>query len=191
MDPHTGVILMTAGGNDLDFASVADMCLAERQKLGGCPGMVDTARKKLGATMTNTVTLLSHIQHRLADPAHTRVILIGYPYLVPARYDAPFTDVPATQVRAAEDEFRTKQAATINKWNQTHALKVTYAPTTSLFNTHEPYPFVVRPQNQYRWINGILETAGERGDDGKTHATVFTRQIKDFDKYKVNFFIRM
>ncbi|MGK2351276.1 PKD domain-containing protein [Cutibacterium sp. V947] len=184
MDPHTGVVLMTAGGNDLNFANVADMCLAERQKLGGCPGMVDTARKKLGATMTNTVTLLSHIQHRLADPAHTRVILIGYPYLVPARYDAPFTDVPATQVRAAEDEFRTKQAATIKAWNQTHALKVAYAPTTSLFNTHEPYPFVVRPQNQYRWINGILETAGERGDDGKTHADV----VSPFGGYNPNFF---
>ena len=184
LDPHTGVVLMTAGGNDLNFANVADMCLAERQKLGGCPGMVDTARKKLGATMTNTVTLLSHIQHRLADPAHTRVILIGYPYLVPARYDAPFTDVPATQVRAAEDEFRTKQAATIKAWNQTHALKVTYAPTTSLFNTHEPYPFVVRPQNQYRWINGILETAGERGDDGKTHADV----VSPFGGYNPNFF---
>ena len=186
MDPHTGVILMTAGGNDLNFANVADMCLAERQKLGGCPGMVDTARKKLGATMTNTVTLLSHIQHRLADPAHTRVILIGYPYLVPARYDAPFTDVPATQVRAAEDEFRTKQAATIKTWNQTHALKVAYAPTTSLFNTHEPYPFVVRPQNQYRWINGLGETAGERGDDGETHASL----IKPWNitKYSVNFF---
>ena len=186
MDPHTGVVLMTAGGNDLNFANVADMCLAERQKLGGCPGMVDTARKKLGATMTNTVTLLSHIQHRLADPAHTRVILIGYPYLVPARYDAPFTDVPATQVRAAEDEFRTKQAATIKTWNQTHALKVAYAPTTSLFNTHEPYPFVVRPQNQYRWINGLGETAGERGDDGETHASL----IKPWNitKYSVNFF---
>ena len=188
MDPHTGVVLMTAGGNDLDFASVADMCLAERQKLGGCPGMVDTARKKLGATMANTVTLLSHIQKRLADPAHARVILIGYPYLVPAGYDDLFADVPATQVRAAEDEFRARQAATIKAWNTSHVLKVDYAPTTSLFNTHEPYPFVVRPQNKYRWINGILETAGERGDDGETHATVFTRQIEDFDNYKANFF---
>jgi len=188
MDPHTGVVLMTAGGNDLNFADVADMCLAERQKLGGCPGMVDTARKKLGATMANTTTLLSHIQKRLADPAHTRVILIGYPYLVPAGYDDLFADVPATQVRAAEDEFRARQAATIKAWNTSHALKVAYAPTTSLFNTHEPYPFVVRPQNKYRWINSILETAGERGDDGETHATVFTRQIEDFDNYKANFF---
>ena len=184
MDPHTGVILMTAGGNDLNFANVADMCLAERQKLGGCPGMVDTARKKLGATMTNTVTLLSHIQHRLADPAHTRVILIGYPYLIPAAEDVPGTGIPATRVRAAEDEFRTKQAATIKAWNTSHGLKVTYAPTTSLFNTHEPYPFVVRPQNQYRWINGILETAGERGDDGETHADV----VSPFGGYNPNFF---
>ena len=185
MNPHTGVILMTAGGNDLNFADVVENCFAEiAWSAKKCSGTVDAARKKTDATMTNTVTLLSHIQHRLADPAHTRVILIGYPYLVPARYDAPFTDVPATQVRAAEDEFRTKQAATIKAWNQTHALKVTYAPTTSLFNTHEPYPFVVRPQNQYRWINGILETAGERGDDGETHADV----VSPFGGYNPNFF---
>ena len=184
MDPHTGVILMTAGGNDLNFADVADMCLAERQKLGGCPGVVDTARKKLGATMANTTTLLSHIQKRLADPAHTRVILIGYPYLVPAGYDDLFADVPATQVRAAEDEFRARQAATIKAWNTSHVLKVDYAPTTSLFNTHEPYPFVVRPQNKYRWINSILETAGERGDDGETHADV----VPPSGEYKPNFF---
>ncbi|BCQ03476.1 PKD domain-containing protein [Cutibacterium avidum] len=186
MDPHTGVILMTAGGNDLNFADVADMCLAERQKLGGCPGMVDTARKKLGATMANTTTLLSHIQKRLADPAHTRVILIGYPYLVPVGYDDLFADVPATQVRAAEDEFRARQAATIKAWNTSHVLKVDYAPTTSLFNTHEPYPFVVRPQNKYRWINGLGETAGERGDDGETHASL----IKPWNitKYSVHFF---
>ena len=61
---------------------------------------------------------------------------------------------------------------------------MTYAPTTSLFNTHEPYPFVVRPQNQYRWINGILETAGERGDDGETHADV----VSPFGGYNPNFF---
>ncbi|MGK2308999.1 PKD domain-containing protein [Cutibacterium sp. V970] len=184
MDPHTSVVLMTAGGNDLDFADVADMCLAERQKLGGCPGMVDAARKRLGITMANTVTLLSHIQHRLADPAHSRVVLIGYPYLVPAGYDDPFADVPATQVRAAEDEFHARQAATVKAWNTSHALKVAYAPTTSLFNTHEPYPFIAWPQNPYRWINGILETAGNRGDDGKTHADV----VSPINEYKPNFF---
>ena len=189
MDPHTGVVLMTAGGNDLDFADVVENCFIERVwSAAKCGGSVDAARKKLGATMANTTTLLSHIQKRLADPAHTRVILIGYPYLVPAGYDDLFADVPATQVRAAEDEFRARQAATIKAWNTSHVLKVDYAPTTSLFNTHEPYPFVVRPQNKYRWINGILETAGERGDDGETHATVFTRQIEDFDNYKANFF---
>ena len=172
MDPHTKVVLMAAGGNDLDFADVADRCLAEAQKLGECAGTVDAARKKIGATMTKTTTLLSHIQNRLADPAHTRVILIGYPYLIPAEYDDLPSDVPATRVRAAEDEFRTKQTATIDTWNKTHALKVAYAPTTSLFNTHEPYPFAIWPQNPHRWINGLGETAGERGDDGTTDATV-------------------
>ena len=78
MDPHTGVVLMTAGGNDLDFADVVENCFIERVwSAAKCGGSVDAARKKLGATMANTTTLLSHIQKRLADPAHTRVALIG------------------------------------------------------------------------------------------------------------------
>ena len=163
MDPHTGVVLMTAGGNDLDFADVVENCFIERVwSAAKCGGSVDAARKKLGATMANTTTLLSHIQKRLADPAHTRVVLIGYPYLVPADRDAPGSDLPSTRVRAAEDEFRARQAATIKAWNTSHDLKVTYAPTTSLFNTHEPEPFIIvtRSRNPHRWINEWLETAG-------------------------------
>ncbi len=152
-----------------------------------CGGSVDAARKKIDATMTKTTTLLSHIQQRLADPAHTRVILIGYPYLIRADRDAPGSDVPSTRVRAAEDEFRTKQAATVKAWNTSHALKVTYIPTTSPFTHHEPEPFIGW-QNPYRWINGLGETAGERGDDGTTHATPVSPVS---DKSKPNFFIRM
>src|SRR5260364_274955 len=188
MDPHTKVVLMTAGGNDLDFTSVVENCFIDDfWSLAKCGGSVDAARKKIDATMTKTTTLLSHIQQRLADPAHTRVILIGYPYLIRADEDIPSTDVPSTRVRAAEDEFRTRQAATIKAWNTSHALKVTYIPTTSPFTHHEPEPFIGW-QNPYRWINGLGETAGERGDDGKTHATVITRQWGHFDKYSANFY---
>ena len=171
MNPHIGVILMTAGGNDLNFADVVENCFAEiAWSAKKCSGTVDAARKKTDATMTNTVTLLSHIQHRLADPAHTRVILIGYPYLIPAAEDVPGTGIPATRVRAAEDEFRARQAATIKAWNTSHGLKVTYAPTTSLFNTHEPEPSFIDLDlhNPYRWINEFHETAGDEGWTGKT-----------------------
>jgi len=162
MDPHTHVVLMTAGDNDLDFTTVVENCFIERVwSAAKCGGSVDASRKKIDATMTKTTTLLSHIQNRLADPAHTRVILIGYPYLIPADEDIPSTDVPSTRVRAAEDEFRTRQAATIKAWNTSHALKVTYTPTTSLFNTHEPEPLVHNgDQNPQRWINAVFETAG-------------------------------
>jgi len=185
MDPHTKVVLMTAGGNDLDFTSVVENCFIDDfWSLAKCGGSVDAARKKIDATMTKTTTLLSHIQQRLADPAHTRVILIGYPYLIRADRDAPGSDVPSTRVRAAEDEFRTKQAATVKAWNTSHALKVTYIPTTSPFTHHEPEPFIGW-QNPYRWINGVGETAGERGDDGTTHATPVSPVS---DKSKPNFF---
>ena len=188
MDPHTGVVLMTAGGNDLNFADVVENCFIERVwSAAKCGGSVDAARKKLGATMANTTTLLSHIQKRLADPAHTRVALIGYPYLIPADDDLPLTDVPSTRVRAAEDEFRTKQAATINKWNQSHKLHVTYAPTTELFTTHEPEPVVHNgEQNPYRWINAFGETAGYA--DSKTGVTVSEDAPNIFGSDKNNYY---
>ena len=188
MDPHTGVILMTAGGNDLNFADVVENCFIEGVwSAAKCGGSVDAARKKLGATMANTTTLLSHIQKRLADPAHTRVALIGYPYLIPADDDLPLTDVPSTRVRAAEDEFRTKQAATINKWNQSHKLHVTYAPTTELFTTHEPEPVVHNgEQNPYRWINAFGETAGYA--DSKTGVTVSEDAPNIFGSDKNNYY---
>ena len=174
MDPHTKVVLMTAGGNDLDFTSVVENCFIDDfWSLAKCGGSVDAARKKIDATMTKTTTLLSHIQQRLADPAHTRVILIGYPYLIQTDRDV-FRDLPATRVRAAEDEFRTRQAATIKAWNTSHALKVTYTPTTALFTNHEPETLMWvstspgHQQNMYRWINGVLETAGHRNEDGLT-----------------------
>ena len=161
MDPHTKVVLMTAGGNDLDFTTVVERCfLVKIWAMASCGDAVNAARGKISATMTKTTTLLSHIQQRLADPAHTRVILIGYPYLIQTDRDV-FRDLPATRVRAAEDEFRTRQAATIKAWNTSHALKVTYTPTTSLFNTHEPEPLVHNgDQNPQRWINAVFETAG-------------------------------
>ena len=174
MDPHTHVVLMTAGGNDLDFTTVVENCFIERVwSAAKCGGSVDASRKKIDATMTKTTTLLSHIQQRLADPAHTRVILIGYPYLIQTDRDV-FRDLPATRVRAAEDEFRTRQAATIKAWNTSHALKVTYTPTTALFTNHEPETLMWvstspgHQQNMYRWINGVLETAGHRNEDGLT-----------------------
>ena len=174
MDPHTKVVLMTAGGNDLDFTTVVENCFIDDfWSLAKCGGSVDAARKKIDATMTKTTTLLSHIQQRLADPAHTRVILIGYPYLIQTDRDV-FRDLPATRVRAAEDEFRTRQAATIKAWNTSHALKVTYTPTTALFTNHEPETLMWvstspgHQQNMYRWINGVLETAGHRNEDGLT-----------------------
>ncbi|WP_207797752.1 hypothetical protein, partial [Aliarcobacter cryaerophilus] len=64
------------------------------------------------------------------------------PYLIRADRDAPGSDVPSTRVRAAEDEFRTKQAATVKAWNTSHALKVTNIPTTSPFTHHEPEPII-------------------------------------------------
>ena len=176
MDPHTGVILMTAGGNDLNFTSIVENCFLDSTwAFYKCGESVDEAKEKIDSALKNTTTLLTHIQNRLADPKHTVVILVGYPYLIQSGRDRNGKDVPSTRVRVAENEFLNNQSMIVNRWNHTHNLHVVYAPTTSLFTTHEPEP-VGYPQNLYRWINAFGETAGELGEDGTTHATKFTSQ---------------
>jgi len=176
MDPHTGVILMTAGGNDLNFTSIVENCFLDSTwAFYKCGESVDEAKEKIDSALKNTTTLLTHIQNRLADPKHTVVILVGYPYLIQSGRDRNGKDVPSTRVRVAENEFLNNQSMIVNRWNHTHNLHVVYAPTTSLFTTHEPEP-VGYPQNLYRWINAFGEAAGELGEDGTTHATKFTSQ---------------
>ena len=176
MDPHTGVVLMTAGGNDLNFTSIVENCFLDSTwAFYKCGESVDEAKEKIDSALKNTTTLLTHIQNRLADPKHTVVILVGYPYLIQSGRDRNGKDVPSTRVRVAENEFLNNQSMIVNRWNHTHNLHVVYAPTTSLFTTHEPEP-VGYPQNLYRWINAFGETAGELGEDGTTHATKFTSQ---------------
>jgi len=176
MDPHTGVILMTAGGNDLNFTSIVENCFLDSTwAFYKCGESVDVAKEKIDSALKNTTTLLTHIQNRLADPKHAIVILVGYPYLIQSGRDRNGKDVPSTRVRVAENEFLNNQSMIVNRWNHTHNLHVVYAPTTSLFTTHEPEP-VGYPQNLYRWINSFGETAGELGEDGTTHATKFTSQ---------------
>ncbi|KAG9059941.1 thrombospondin type 3 repeat-containing protein [Cutibacterium granulosum DSM 20700] len=176
MNPHTGMVLMTAGGNDLNFTSIVENCFLDSTwAFYKCGESVDEAKEKIDSALKNTTTLLTHIQNRLADPKHTVVILVGYPYLIQSGRDRNGRDVPSTRVRVAENEFLNKQRMIVNRWNHTHNLHVVYAPTTSLFTTHEPEP-VGYPQNLYRWINAFGETAGELGEDGTTHATKFTSQ---------------
>ena len=176
MDPHTGVVLMTAGGNDLNFTSIVENCFLDSTwAFYKCGESVDEAKEKIDSALKNTTTLLAHIQNRLADPKHTVVILVGYPYLIQSGRDRNGKDVPSTRVRVAENEFLNNQSMIVNRWNHTHNLHVVYAPTTSLFTTHEPEP-VGYPQNLYRWINAFGEAAGELGEDGTTHATKFTSQ---------------
>lgn len=138
---------MTAGGNNVGFASVIANCFVEfAWSMAKCTNQVNAAESKADSTLQETTTFLSHIQNRLADPTHARVIL-GYPYLVQAGRDTPATKVPATNVRMTEDKFRTKRVETVNAWNKAHTLKVTYASTTTLFTAHELEPFFIGSDN--------------------------------------------
>jgi hypothetical protein len=162
LDPHTSLVLMTAGGNDLGFTDVIENCLAIAALSGHtCEDSLDSAIAKIAVVMTDTQTLLSHIQNRLVDPSHSRVILVGYPYLIRAEEDLPGLDgIPSTKLRAAEDAFSARQQSIIDQWNSSHPLKVTYWKTAPSFNGHEPEPYLEVFENPKRWINEFGETAG-------------------------------
>lgn len=178
LNPDTSLVLMTAGGNDLGFTDVIAKCLALAQLNGGdCEDRLDEAIDHIPEVMTRTSTLLSQIQDRLADPAHSQVILVGYPYLVPAGEDIPKRDIPSTKLRAAEDRFSAQQHNLVTQWNTTHSLQVSYWNTAPSFTGHEPEPYFNTHENPKRWINEFGETAGYSDPTKNGDTTAVNTQI--------------
>jgi lysophospholipase L1-like esterase len=103
----------------------------------GKPGpMKPEADQPMNQVMVRTEAILNEIDKKLPDNA--TVVLVGYPLL--STPDTSFelcmsrkwwggcnsTMKPAPRVRALGQTARDKQKALVAKWNQTHALKVTY-----------------------------------------------------------------
>lgn len=179
IDPETDVVLMTVGGNDVNFSPVVAACFAiGLRNPAACRLAVGSSVASIPGMRARTMEIFSALQAKLAPDA--QVVLVGYPDLAT---DTPYTLVgptpgsttpdsfdAASEVRRAGGFLREAQASAVAEWNASNALQVTYVGSVGeAFAGHEPDPRMT-VTNDHRWINEFAETAGMVGPDGTIQA---------------------
>lgn len=181
---NTDLVMMTAGGNDVNFGGIVLNCFVFVASDGRvCRDLINDADSKLDSTMSSTKLIFEDLEDRLSSDA--RVILVGYPLLSTdsdyvLRWCNQYTlagnciahdsyDVSAA-VRAVGQKATQKQAELVAEWNANHAMKAIYVDNINeAFAGHEPNPSQLS-RNSQRWINEFFETEGRASDNGDTEA---------------------
>ena len=181
---NTDLVMLTIGGNDVDFAGIIQNCFAGILIKGNiCYDRVSQANDGLDEVMLNTEMILESLEGRLSSNA--KVVLVGYPLLssntdhsvMRCTYYALSGDCAsyesydaAAAVRRLGLSANDKQADLVSRWNLTHDLEVIYVDNISeTFAGHEPSPFA-SSRNSQRWINEFFETEGVTNSSGETES---------------------
>lgn len=179
------LVVMTAGGNDLHFATVVEKCFAPIYSNGvECKQGLQGAEWDIGSAMDGTRAIFAELESRLRPGA--RVVLLGYPRMAPDNSDYGFClerawygvcldyFYAAAETRRVGERVDAAQQWLVDDWNAHHELEVTYIPAAEKFGGHEPEPYVLW-NNPNRWINQIFETT-YRDADGTPRWTYSTTQ---------------
>lgn len=172
LDKHTDLVMLTAGGNDVKFSTIAKSCFAMfLRSPKKCKAAVDEAYTLLPDVKSNTLALFTKLEQQIASDKEAQAILLAYPLL---STDSPFYVAKdgiggwyegaypaATTVRALGQDAVIEQRRAVKEWNSgKHTLKVTYIDSIpDKFAGHEPNPSWTT-YNDFRWINEFMETMG-------------------------------
>ncbi len=161
----TNLVMFTAGGNDVGFSDIVTACFSSAANGKACKSKVEAAKKGLPGVVNNTTKILQALDAKLSDK--TKIVFVGYPYLAPNDrkwklctgynwlgwcnrwYEA------AVEVRRLQEQARVEQIRMANKWNLTHATKITYIDMLPPSNGHEPSPWAT--SNSKRWVNEFAD----------------------------------
>ena len=178
LDPESDVVMLTAGGNDVEFANIVTSCFTNIPfvaTIDKCKGAMSKAKDVFPSVVQRTQDLLTQVAAKIRPGA--QIVLVGYPLLSietswqmkPWFWGAPY---PAAQeIRAFGQQATARQQQLVDEWNRAehNDVGLTYVPVEVLFAGHEPDPDTTK-RNDYRWINEFLETEGKIGPDGKTQS---------------------
>lgn len=161
----TDLILLTGGGNDVNFAEIIKQCFAPGLRdPGDCRSQVDAAKRDLDQVRIRLTNTLNAISGRVRPD--TKVAVVGYPYLannddfelVYKRLGIWESDryAAAREVRALGRDGDAKQLAAVNAANAAAGRDfVTYVDDVKArFAGHEPKP-ELGTGNPDRWMNEI------------------------------------
>lgn len=159
VDSSVDLVLMTAGGNDAEFASVVQQCFAVGYRdPGDCREAVDFARTQLNPIENDLVDTFRALRARMRPDA--RIVLLTYPYLVPDvgyrlrsllrtdEYDAG----DEIRVLGAEGDIRQRSAAQRANSEAGEEFVIVVDDIKQLFEGRLPNPDQSEPRNPNRWI---------------------------------------
>ena len=171
---NTDLVMLTIGGNDVNFADIVRSCYAILLNNGkDCRNFVNQANSKLDYAMQDTKSIFKSLENKISTNA--KIVLVGYPMLsIDTDYTFEWCDYPlafkctmpgsyeaSAEIRALGLKANQKQAELVTRWNAEHDLKAIYVSGVSdAFAGHEPDPSR-HDRNPKRWINEFLETEGK------------------------------
>lgn len=152
--PETDLVLMTIGGNDLDFANIVKQCFFFGNS-SKCSKLIQKANSKLTLMTKSFKELFTKIRERGLRP-DAKIVLLGYPLLslnnnhtiglLPPGYPV------AQEIRALGLAGNRAQAAAVAVDNQKHPGQVIFVNTVPRhFTDHEPDPAFSR-ENPKSWL---------------------------------------
>lgn len=168
---NTDLILMTIGGNDVDFGGIVRSCLAPYMaRVKDCRDKINNANKKLPDVGKDTYRIFESLQSRLKNP-NAQIVLVAYP-LLSSWTDSLLMDCDhylhffcdwssyypaAKMVRELGFKATAEQQRIVDLWNSKNQTKVEFISHTPIaFSNHEPA--TGSTINRRRWINFIGET---------------------------------
>lgn len=168
---NTDLILMTIGGNDVDFGGIVQSCLAPYMaRVKDCRDKINNANKKLPDVGKDTYRIFESLQSRLKNP-NAQIVLVAYP-LLSSWTDSLLMDCnhylhffcdwssyypAAKMVRELGFKATAEQQKIVDLWNSKNQIKVNFVAHTPIaFSNHEPA--TGSTINKQRWINFIGET---------------------------------
>ncbi len=171
----TDLVMLTIGGDDVDFHDIVAHCFAVSQRHPDqCRKLIDHAEANLATVGQNTTALLTKLRAKLRPEA--KVALLTYPYLS-SRASWRLRNIQATfgfggdsydagaAVRKLGDDGDAMQRTAVQAANKRAKQNfVTLVDgVKAAFAGHEPDPDATE-RNPDRWINEFLEPGLDQGE---------------------------
>jgi len=151
----TDLVLMTAGGNDVDFTEIVSSCFTIAGDGSDCRTAVNHANRMIdGRRLQRSIEgLLRRVRARLKPSG--RIVLVGYPYLEEHQgYVMKGGYRAGRAVRGLGDRGDRVASAAARAVNAStsHGARVHFVNIKRLFRGHEP-DGRTNTRNPYRWIH--------------------------------------
>ena len=164
VDETADIVLLTAGGNDVNFSKIIQECIfAATRDPGSCRGKVNEAETALPGLEEDLFNTLILLKGKMKPEA--KIVLPTYPYLIDdVGYVLTFRSLFNSDRYNAGDEMRrialegdNRQRSAVQRVNEQLGYEgvVLVDGTKELFDGSAPNPFAGEAENPDRWLHAF------------------------------------